>query len=125
GQLLDRPAGHDLGLHPGHEHAGADLELQVAEVGQPGDVLERLTGRPAGDVVPEPGVEVDVGDQVQLTAGHSVQVGGDQLGVGAGRLHPGLGQPAGRYGDLVEQEGHFLVLPLLKDSVVVRAGDLV
>ena len=51
---VDRPPGHDLGLRPGHEHAGPDLKLQVAEVGQPGDVLQRLAGLPPGDVIPEP-----------------------------------------------------------------------
>ena len=31
-QPVDGPAGHDLGLRPGHEHAGADVEIEVPEV---------------------------------------------------------------------------------------------
>ena len=31
-QPVDGPAGHDLGLRPGHEHPGTDLELEVPEV---------------------------------------------------------------------------------------------
>ena len=48
----------DLGLRPGHEHPGPDLEFQVAEVGPAGDVLERLAGLAAGDRRPVAGVEV-------------------------------------------------------------------
>ena len=36
------PADHGLRLGARHEHPGPDLEFQVAEVGAPGDVLERL-----------------------------------------------------------------------------------
>ena len=48
GELLDRPAGHDLGLLPGHEHAWPDRELEVAEIGDPGDVLQRLASLHGG-----------------------------------------------------------------------------
>ena len=41
------PADDGLGLRAGHEHAGPDLEFEVAEEGAPGDVLERLA-RPRG-----------------------------------------------------------------------------
>ena len=61
----------------------ADFELGVPEVGEAGDVLERLAGLPAGDLVPEPRLEAGVGHQVQLRPGHAVHVRGDHFGVGA------------------------------------------
>src|SRR5215469_11081201 len=56
-ELADRPAGHHLGLRPRYEDTGPDFELGVPEVGEAGDVLERLAGLPAGDLVPEPRLE--------------------------------------------------------------------
>ena len=48
-RLLDGPAGQQLGLGPGHEHAGSHGQLHVAEGGGAGEVLQRLPGRAAGD----------------------------------------------------------------------------
>src|SRR5215472_4703609 len=56
-ELADRPAGHHLGLRARYEDTGPDFELGVPEVGEAGDVLERLAGLPAGDLVPEPRLE--------------------------------------------------------------------
>ena len=103
-QPVDGPAGHDLGLRPGHEHPGADLEIQVPEVGVPGDVLQRLPRLTAGDLVPEPRVERGVGHPVQLAAADAVHVRGDLLRVGPRRVHPGLSQPGRGHRDLVEQQ---------------------
>ncbi len=46
--LLDRPAGQQLGLGAGHEDAGPDPQLHVAEVREAGQVLQRLAGGAAG-----------------------------------------------------------------------------
>ncbi len=59
-QPVDGPAGHDLGLRARHEHARAHVELEVTEMGAAGDVLERLARGAAGDLGPEPRVEVGV-----------------------------------------------------------------
>lgn len=98
-----RPADDGLGLRAGHEDAGADLELQVAEEGASGDVLERFAGLAAGDDLPVPGVEVGVLDGVQLAPLDAVHEGGEFLGVGARRGHAGVGQPLGGLGHLREQ----------------------
>src|SRR5581483_3249863 len=71
-QPVDRPADHDLGLRARHEHAGADLQLQIAEEGAAGDVLQRFAVLPAGDRGPEAGVEVAVAHGVQFAAPYSV-----------------------------------------------------
>src|SRR5262249_6018244 len=83
----DGPAGHYLRLRPGHEYARAHLELEVPEVRLAGDVLQRLAGGPAGDIGPEPRVEIGVGYRVQLAAPDPVHAGRDQFGVGARRFH--------------------------------------
>ncbi len=62
-------------------------------MGAAGDVLERLAGRAARDVGPEPRVEIGVGHQVQFASPDIVHAGRDQLGVRARRFHPGVGQP--------------------------------
>ncbi len=49
GRLLDRPPGEQLRLGPGHEDPRPDGELDVAEVGAAGEVLERLAGGAAPD----------------------------------------------------------------------------
>ena len=77
------PADDRLGLRAGHEDAGADLELQVAEEGAAGDVLERLAGLAAGDGLPVAGVEVRVRDVVQLAPLDAVHEGGELLRVEA------------------------------------------
>jgi hypothetical protein len=79
----DGPAGHHLGLRPGHEHAWPHLEFQVAEVRPAGDVLERLPSGTARDLGPEPRVERGIGHRVQLAAPDPVHARSDQLGVGA------------------------------------------
>jgi len=61
---------------------------------------------PPRDVVPVPRVEGGIGHHVQGAAGHPVHMRRDQLGVGARRLHPGLGQPGRGDGHLVEQKVH-------------------
>ena len=48
-RALDRPAGQQLGLRPRHEDAGPDGQLDVAEGGGAGEVLQRLAGRPPRD----------------------------------------------------------------------------
>ncbi len=108
---VDGPAGHHLGLRPGHEHARPHLELEVAEVRLAGDVLQRLAGGPAGDIGPEPRVEGGVGHGVQLAAPDPVHAGRDQLGVGARRFHPGLGQPRRGQRHLVKQQAHHRQAP--------------
>ena len=69
-------------------------------------MLERFAGLPAGYLVPEPRVEPGVRHQMQFAAAHPVHVRGDHLGVGAGGLYPGLGQPGRRNRDLIQQESH-------------------
>ncbi len=104
---VDRPAGEQLGLGAGHEDARADRELDVPEVGRPGEVLQRLAGRPAGDqgVVPFGRVSGHVVDHRQprpLGAEHvGQQLGGVVLGAGdagppqpvsgPGQQHPAVG----------------------------------
>ena len=46
---LDRPPGEQLGLRPGHEDPRSHLQLDVAERGRTGQVLQRLAGGPPGD----------------------------------------------------------------------------
>ncbi len=106
GQPVDRPARHDLGLRPRHEHAGPDLKLDVPEVGGAGDVLHRLAGRTPRDVVPEPGVEVGVGHQVERAPGHAVPVRRHELRVSARGLDARLCQPRHRDGDFGHQQAH-------------------
>jgi hypothetical protein len=105
-QLADGPAGHDLGLRPRHEHAGPDVELEVAEVGPAGDVLQRLTRGPAGNIDPETRVKRRIGHRVQLAAPDVVHVGRDQLGVGPRRFDPGLGQSQRGERHLIKQQAH-------------------
>lgn len=97
------PADDRLGLRPGHEHTGPHLEFEVAEVGAPGDVLERFTRLAARDDLPVAGVEVHVLDGVQLAPLHAVHEGGEFLRVVARRGHAGVGQPLGGLGDFREQ----------------------
>jgi hypothetical protein len=78
-QPVDGPAGHHLRLRPGHEHPGPHRQVQVPEVGVPGDVLQRLPRLTAGYLVPEPGVELGVFDPVQLGPGHAVHMSRDLL----------------------------------------------
>ena len=82
GQRVDRPAGQDLGLRPRHKHARAHGQVQIAEIGVPGNVLQRLPGLAPGDLVPEPGIERGVGHHRQAAPRHPVHVRGNQLGVG-------------------------------------------
>src|SRR5690606_31366422 len=101
------PADDRLGLRARHEHAGADLEFQVAEVGVAGDVLERFARLAAGDDLPVPGVEVGVGHVVQLAALDAVHERGELLRVGTRRGHAGVGEPLGGLGHLGEQQVHW------------------
>ena len=85
---LDGPAGQQLGLRPGREDTGTDLEPDVAEPRLAGQVLERLAGRPPGHegVVPLEGLGRHVVDQRQpgpVGAEHvGEQLGGVVLGAG-------------------------------------------
>ena len=80
----------------GTKTPGPTSSSRYRKYAMPGDVLQRLARLAARDVVPEPRVEVGVGDQVELAPGHAVPVRGHQLGVGARRLDPCLGQPRRR-----------------------------
>ena len=82
-QLLDRPAGEQLGLGPGDEHPGADRDLDVAEADRAGQVLERLAGRAAVDerVVLLQRGGADVLDRDQAGAGGAEDVREQRLGV--------------------------------------------
>lgn len=75
------PADDRLGLGAGHEDAGSDLELQVAEEGASGDVLEGFAGLAAGDRLPVAGVEVGVRHVVQLAPLDAVHERGEFLGI--------------------------------------------
>jgi hypothetical protein len=105
-QPVDGPAGHHLGLRARHEHAGAHVELEVAEVRPAGDVLERLARRAARDVGPEPRVEVGVWHHVQLASPDVVHAGRDQFGVRPRRFHSGVGQPQRGQCHLIKQQAH-------------------
>jgi len=83
-QPVDGPARHHLGFGAWHEHTRADLELEVAEVGPPRDVLQRLAGGAAPDPLPEARVERRIGHSMQLGPPHAMHMRGDQLGLGPG-----------------------------------------
>ena len=50
--MLERQIHQLLGLGPGDEHAGPDLQAQVAEIGPAADVGHRLVRGPPGDESP-------------------------------------------------------------------------
>ena len=105
-QGVDRPGDHHLGLGTGDENAGAYFQLEIAEVGAAGDVLQGFPCRPAGYTLPVAGVEVAVRDRVQLSSTDAVHERREFLGVRPGRGNPGFREPKRRPRDLVEQEVH-------------------
>ena len=95
---LDRPAGEQLGLGPRHEHPRTDLQVDVAEVGDAGQVLQRLAGRAARDqrvVLLDEGCRYVVHER-QLRPLDPQHVGQQHLGVvrpeTRPRPRPGAGQ---------------------------------
>ncbi len=52
-RLLDRPAGEQLGLGTRHEDTGPDLELDVPEVSDAGEVLQGHAHRTTPDQLAE------------------------------------------------------------------------
>jgi len=91
-EALEGPAHHLLGLRPGDEHAWADGEGLVAEVGLPGQVLQgnslAATARQLVDGGPLGGV--DAPDPQQPGGLHTQDVGDQlpRLGAGARRAGP-------------------------------------
>ena len=101
GQPVERPAGQLLGLRPGHEDAGADGELEVAERGAAGQVLQRHAVGPLLEERAEPGGVVAIGTSSRVSSrprGDAQDVGEQQFGVHPRRLDPGVGEPAGGVG---------------------------
>ncbi len=98
---LDGPPRQQLRLRPGHEHPGADGQLDVAEVRATGQVLQRLAGGPAADqgVVRRPVTVGDLVDEHEAAAVDLEDVGQQDLGVGLGAGDAGVGQPADGLGD--------------------------
>ncbi len=97
-RLFHAPAGQQLGLGARHEDARADGQLEVAEGGGAGEVLERLAQRAAGhervELVGLP--RRDVVDERQLGTRRAEhvrqQLGGVVVGAGDARSS----QPPGR-----------------------------
>ncbi len=75
---------------------GPDLQGEVPEVRQPGDVLQRLTVRPAARRTPE--LRAGVVVPPQITSFDAEGVRGKHLGVVPGRRHAGRLEPSGRVG---------------------------
>ena len=87
---------HDLlGLGARHEDAGSHRELERSERGPPGEVLQRLARRAAGDELVEGGevglVErpADHDPRLHAAAGEAEHVAEQQLRVDLGIGHPG------------------------------------
>ena len=95
-RLLDRPAGEQLGLGSRHEDARSHDQLDVAEVGLAGQVLQRLARGPPGDqgVVRLGLLVADVVDEHEPAAVGAEHVGQQGLGVGLRAGDAGLGQTA-------------------------------
>ncbi len=106
---LDGPAGQQLGLRARHEHARSDGQLEVAERGRAGQVLQGLAGGTTTHQRLERRALLGAhllrhrprpaGDQGELRAGGAQDVG-QQLGRVVLRAgHAGLGEHRGRLGD--------------------------
>ena len=94
---LDRPAGEQLGLGARDEDAGADGQLDVAERGGAGQVLERLTRGPAREqgVVRRDLALPHLADHRQAPARDAEHVGQQDRGVVGGTVDPGRVQSRG------------------------------
>ena len=105
---VDRPAGEELGLRARHEDPRADSELDVAEVGRAGEVLERLAGGAACDqfVVPLGRVSGHVVDHRQPRPLGAEHVGQQLGGVVLGARDAGETQPVGGPGERRPAVGH-------------------
>jgi hypothetical protein len=94
GEAFQRPLDQQFGLRAGHEHPGADGELEQPERCPAGQVLER---HPVGALVEqggEPGGVVvgDVREREQPGARAADDVGQQQLGVDPRGVDAGVGQ---------------------------------
>ena len=98
GGRLDGPAGEQLGLGSRDEHPGTDQQVDVAEVGDSGQVLQRLARRAARHqlVVPLGDGGRDLVDERQPRPLDAEDVGQQHLRVVVRRVDTGLAQPAGR-----------------------------
>ena len=106
GHRVDRPAGQQLGLRSGHEDPRPDEQLDVAEGGAAGEVLQRLASRPPRHqrVVLLLLGGRHVVDEDEAAEGHVEDVGEQQLGVPLGRRDPGLPKDVG--GRSAQRAGH-------------------
>ncbi len=92
-RLVDGEAGHHLRLGPRHEDAGTDGELDGAEPGPAGEVLQRHALRTRGDELLQPCRRDRVEDEAtngrrgDLAGAQAEGVGGEPVGVRAGGGH--------------------------------------
>src|SRR5439155_10105807 len=104
GGRLDRgdppqaPVDQQFGLRPGDEHTRPDREIEQPERGPASEVLDRTAG---GPVAYQPGVAgqlriVEAGAE-QPAPWYPEDLGGEQLSVDPGRVHPGPGEQRGRH----------------------------
>ena len=105
---LHGPPGEQFGLRPRHEHTGPHGQLDVAEGGGAGEVLQGLAGRAARHEsgVRRGGLLGHLVDERQRAAGGPQDVGQEHGGVGRGAGHPGLVQGPRGVGDQLPAGGH-------------------
>ncbi len=108
-QPAQREVDDELGLGTRHEDAGTDLELQPAEVGAAGEVLQRDPAGALGDEVGIPLRRLDATedhDPSRLGDVLAAQVGGEVQGVHRSGLDTGLGERHRGAADRVAQLAH-------------------